>query len=176
MSACKDFRPVLAELRNQGWTTEQTRQGHWKAVPPDKSKSIVHFSASAEPRALKNTLQDLRKNGFVWPPVKRPSSPGQAPVDQDDFDLLDIDAPLSEPPVTQELPTEPREAKMDRLYNELKDAKNYYGLTVEQLAECREKLAAAQKAFDEATAEKDRAGETLRAKKAEFDQVFSQAA
>lgn len=75
-----DVRTVIDKLNEQGWEVERTGGGHWKAVPPDKSKPLVHFSSCREPHALRNTLSDLRKSGFVWedpPRPKRAANEGQ---------------------------------------------------------------------------------------------------
>lgn len=61
-----DIRVLIRKLNEQGFSVSQTGRGHWRVVPPDPSKSLVHFSRLEEPRAFKNTLSDLRKSGFRW--------------------------------------------------------------------------------------------------------------
>lgn len=76
-----DFRTIIEKLSEQGWEVVKTANGHTRAIPPDKTKAIVHFAtSSSDPRSLKNTLADLRRNGFVWedePRSKR--NPAAAP-------------------------------------------------------------------------------------------------
>jgi hypothetical protein len=172
MAGNKDFKPIISELRQQGWSVDQTTQGHWKATPPDASKSIVHFSASNDTHALKNTLKDLRHSGFIWPP---PSKRDRSSSSVESVEPPEV--PVSEPgPAMETKPTETAEEKMDRLWRELKEAKSYLALTEEHMVECRTALEAAQKAFAEAEAERVKAAETLKSKKAEFDQAFETAA
>lgn len=64
--AALDIEVVFESLRRQGWEVDRTARGHWRATPPDKGKKIVHFAVSSEPRALQNTISELRRNGFVW--------------------------------------------------------------------------------------------------------------
>jgi len=178
----KDFRPIVVELRHQNWNVEQTSQGHWKAVPSDPTKKLVHFSASAEPRAIKNTIQDLKKSGFVWPPIKHPSSSNgksTAPREPEWFEQEEEPVTMTHAthkPTPTPKPIEDKEAKMDRLWTELKEAKAYRDLTNENMQECETKLLAAQRAFDEAREENRKANEALGAKKREFDTEFGAAA
>src|SRR5574342_225102 len=61
-----DFDKLRTELKHQGFNLEQTNRGHWAAYSPDGRKAT--FSDSGDPRAIKNTISDLRKIGFEWPP------------------------------------------------------------------------------------------------------------
>lgn len=169
MSNNKDFRPILAELKAQGWEVEQTKQGHYRAVPPDPSKSLVHFAASLEPHALKNTVHDLRRSGFDWPPPRRSGSGGVAT--EPEWYETENEAVLVTP-----CEVESKEQAMERLWAELKEAKTYLELTDEHLRECEARLLAAQRAFENAKEERRKAAETLRTKKAEFDVAFGAAA
>jgi len=68
-SSAKDFSEIADALRDQGWTLEKTADNHMKAFPPDKTKSMVVFSAkSGDFRAIRNTIAQLRRSGFQWPP------------------------------------------------------------------------------------------------------------
>jgi transcriptional regulator with XRE-family HTH domain len=74
--AALDIRTVFDKLKEQGWGIERTNNGHWKALPPDRTRTIVYFSRTDEPRAIRNTIADLRRSGFVWadePRTKRTS-------------------------------------------------------------------------------------------------------
>jgi len=75
--ANKDFKPLVRELRQQGWSVEKTTQGHWKAVPPDPKHGIVHFSESCDYHAMKNTVRDLKARGFEWPPPSKKEERGR---------------------------------------------------------------------------------------------------
>lgn len=66
MSGFREWQALLRELRDQGFIVTRTSQMHYCARGPDRSKPVVHFAESDDPRAIKNTLRDLRKAGFVW--------------------------------------------------------------------------------------------------------------
>lgn len=62
-------RGVLLDLvdraRAQGWTVEQTKSGHWKFIPLDKTQKIVVGGGSGgDPRAWKNLEAQLKRSGF----------------------------------------------------------------------------------------------------------------
>lgn len=78
----KEFDDLMGELRQQGWVLVQTSNGHWKATPPDKRHTIVHFAISGDPHAFKNTISDLRKRDFQWPPKKREAEREVEPDDE----------------------------------------------------------------------------------------------
>ena len=172
--ANKDFQPILTELRQQDWDVQQTTRGHWKATPPDRSKPLVHFSMSDDHHALKNTLKDLQRSGFMWPP----------PSKRDLRDAKREDAPVSQPDLTFEpvqpapaaQPSETPEERMDRLFHELKEAKGYLKLADEHLAECQRKLEEAQQALQVAQIERDVAAERAKKTKEAFDLAYESAA
>ena len=60
----KDYRVLISDLEAQGWRVIQLDASHYRAMPPDKSMPIVHFSTSNEPRAIKNTLARLKRSGY----------------------------------------------------------------------------------------------------------------
>ncbi len=65
----KDFRDIRREAERQGWVVETTRGGHWRFLPPDKAKPIVHISGTpSDRRDLDNSIALLRRSGFRWPP------------------------------------------------------------------------------------------------------------
>jgi hypothetical protein len=181
MADRKDYKAIIEELPRQGWQVEMTARGHYKATPPDPKHTIVHFSHSDDHHALMNIVRDLRKRGFVWPVPSR----NEVAADRRDEPTTklcpDCHQPLgadhiclaAAPPPSQ--PESP-EARMDRLFHELKDAKVLAALTEEQLRECEAKLAAAQKAVDDARMERDVAAIALKKKKVEFDSAFEAAA
>ena len=173
MSANKDFRPILAELRRQRWTVEQTTKGHYRAAPADPTKSVVMFSLSNEPRAIHNTMAKLRSNGFVYPPVD--TQPADATATADDWiEEHNQRIQTEQPAVSEPAPTQPEthEERMDRLFQELKEAKTYLALTEEQLAACKKKLEEVEAAHATAASEHAEALAALKSKKTEFDNAF----
>lgn len=63
-----DFRKIQKAAREQGWRVERTRSGHWRFVPQDPSKPIVHAAGTpSDVRGIRNLLADLRRSGLVWP-------------------------------------------------------------------------------------------------------------
>lgn len=182
MGIKKDFRGIVAELEEQGWEIGQISGTHYRATPPDKEKPLVHFSVSADPRAIKNTIADLRRSGFVWPPERArgeaapDSQPDSAPLSEGLFDIEnDPFANEVEAPLVPEQDLTPEE-RMERLWAELKDAKTYRDLATDHVRACEMTFEAARKALEEAKAEQERAAAVLREKKALFDANFGEAA
>jgi hypothetical protein len=181
MASNKDFRHILEELERQRWAVEQTTKGHYRAAPPDPNKRIITFSLSNEPRAIHNTISQLKTSGFLWPPPdKLPHEEARAAaaenddpdawIDEHNRKVEEASAPVEEEP----LPPETHEERMDRLFHELKEAKTYVALADEQYAVCEAKLLAAQREFEQAQDERKKAREALQAKKTEFDSAFSE--
>jgi hypothetical protein len=70
--AAKDFRNIVKEAERQGFRVEQLRSGHWRFVPPNPSKPMVHAAGTpSDRRAIDNLLGQLRRSGFVWPPPRK---------------------------------------------------------------------------------------------------------
>lgn len=68
----KDFREIRREAERQGWDAVQTRSGHWRFVPPDTTKPIVHTSGTpSDRRSLDNFIAQMRRSGFRWPPPSK---------------------------------------------------------------------------------------------------------
>jgi hypothetical protein len=61
-----DFKTLVKELRTQNWAVSQSNSGHWRCTPPDPKQAIVHLSESGDYRAIRNSLADLKRSGFVW--------------------------------------------------------------------------------------------------------------
>lgn len=67
-------KELIKELQDQGWTVDQTSQGHYRATPPDPDKQIVHMGGdSGDYRAVRNNIARLKKSGFN-PPWDEPSN------------------------------------------------------------------------------------------------------
>lgn len=66
MSGFREWQALIRELRTQGFTVHRTTRGHYSARGRDRSKPVIHFAESSDPRAIQNTLRDLRKAGFKW--------------------------------------------------------------------------------------------------------------
>lgn len=61
------FRREIAQIAiAQGWRVEQTEKGHWRFIPPDKTKRIVIMPGTSVSRSgTRNALADLRRSGLV---------------------------------------------------------------------------------------------------------------
>jgi hypothetical protein len=181
MADRKDYKAIIEELPRQGWQVELTTRGHYKATPPDPKQTIVHFSHSDDHHALMNIVRDLRKRGFVWPVPSRNDVAADKRDEPTTKFCPDCHQPLgadhiclaAAPPPSQ---PESVEARMDRLFHELKDAKVLAALTEEQFQECQQRVEEATRALNEAARERDGAVEALKKKKAEFDSAFEAAA
>ena len=147
----KSYKPIIAALQQQGFTVTQTTSGHFKAVPPDRDKPLVHFSTSADTHAYKNILRQLRQSGFVW------GDEG--------------DTPLSEP---AEVPREDEEhVDVDELFLELKHAREYAVLAREELKTAHARLAEAEAEVERTKVEVERSEDVLARVKRRFDAAFA---
>lgn len=156
--AHKDYKALFKELDRQGWELEEIQGHHYKAFPPDKDQDIVCFATtSGDPRAMRNTIRDLRKSGFQWPPPKQ-----EEPMDAT---LSDAVTSGSEPP------RPPKSA--DELFEELKEAKGYFDLAKEASSEAEDELKELQERYAEALEELQMATNKLKEAKSEFDRAFS---
>lgn len=168
----KEFRPVLDELEAQGWLVEQTRNGHVKAVPPDRSKEMVHFSMSVDARAMRNAIADLKKQGFEWPPPdRRPklhlvSPQEEKPVHQPTLPArLPIPSETDSPSANLDLSNEVR---LNQLFTELKEARSYLALAETDLRDKRAAVQAATQAAEAAVVELDAAQQRMADAKRKF--------
>ncbi len=71
MSLGSDWAKIQVALAQQGFQVTRTGSGHFKAKAPDPTKPLVTFSQGGNARSIKNTLADLRRIGFMWPPPER---------------------------------------------------------------------------------------------------------
>lgn len=165
----KEMRPILQELRNQGWKLEDTNNGHARARPPDPKHDIVVFSRCEEPRAIKNVISQLKKSGFIWPPPPRERNS----TNPDELiEGLDLDqGPVSQPPVSS--PPVTLVNIEDQLYAKLRDARENFRLSklVHDEAATRARLACAE--ADRAQEEVLRCCGELEAAKRAFDEAFA---
>jgi hypothetical protein len=177
-----DFKDLAAALRVQGWTVDKLSSGHFRAQPPDPTKSLVHFSTGSDPRSIKNTIADLRRAGFVWPPPEkrvdddRPSGNGMPSDEEIEAEARRRGGAYASPaaPASEARPTpENPEEKMDRCYRELKEARGYFDLAEAHLAEKDAALAAATRERAGALEEKERAQSRLVTAKTAFDAAFA---
>jgi len=62
-----DAKALRKALVAQGWSVEQTKNGHYRAIPPDPDMDIVIMAGTpSDRRALQNDIARLRRNGFIW--------------------------------------------------------------------------------------------------------------
>lgn len=62
----RDIQNIVRLLVAQGWRVRPTDgPDHYIAYPPDPSQRPYCFSGSGDPRALRNTITQLRRRGFV---------------------------------------------------------------------------------------------------------------
>ena len=164
----------------------ETAGNHFKARPPNKEKQIVHFSQSGHSKAFANTIGDLRRSGFVWPPAETdpfyvsPASPSVEP------DLLYAvewvakaarEASLFETKVLKDAievakQDVEKEKTVDDLFTELKAAREASLFATEVLKDAIEALVSAQRAVETATQEKRLADDDLKKKKEAFTVAF----
>lgn len=61
-NALKDLRRAAEQ---QGWTVEASKGGHWKFIPPDKTKPMVVLPGTSVSRCgMRNALSALRRSGL----------------------------------------------------------------------------------------------------------------
>ncbi len=182
----KEYRALLDELPRQGWAVSMTTQGHWKAIPPDKSMSLVHFSETDDPHGKMNIFRDLRLRGFVWPP---PSSAKSEEEVTNEWADHAPDTPV--PPAAADTPPSIGKAAtpsitqsdkaidkavvktVDQLFHALKEARSYDALAGDNLKRCKQKLEEAANELKGADMEKKLAEEDLAKAKMAFDKAFA---
>lgn len=59
----KRYRKLFKELRQHGWTVEQTNKGHFKVTSPEGA-IIIAASTASDHRAHLNFLGRLRRAGW----------------------------------------------------------------------------------------------------------------
>jgi len=63
-SSNKDFRALIDEATKQGWEVTKTNGGHLRWLSPTGKVVFSSFSPS-DRRAIKNTMSQLRLNGYI---------------------------------------------------------------------------------------------------------------
>lgn len=177
--ALAEFKPVIRALEIQGWRVAKTGQGHYRAAPPNEAAQVVHFGTSSDHRALKNTIAQLRRSGFVWPPPRRVTRERSGTNDIED-EMVEaanggaVAVPEPEPEVEATPPQveENEEQRLERLWAELKSAKVYVSMADEELRTAEQALVAAQATFNSSRTELERAKRDMAERKAEFDAEF----
>jgi len=159
MSPSKEIHNVVDELKRQGWRVEPTNGSHLKAFPPDPRKQMVLIGGSGT-RAMKNTIAQLRRSGFKWPP------PAKERIPQDERE------PLWEDPVCPPDPERSSPQTVDELFSALRDSRTEYQLSVELLKESEERFRAAEAELTDARSGVATSAEAMRAAKVRFDAAF----
>lgn len=159
MHGTKEFREVVDELKRQGWKVEKTERNHHQAKPPNGGQ-LVHFGDSDGARSFQNTIGQLRRAGFAWPPPAAPK-PARTRIEETATPAPAADASPSS------------DDAMEHSWRELKEARTYLALEEETLATCARSLEDAQVRYDSAKKSRDAAVNLLRRCKAKFDKEFA---
>jgi hypothetical protein len=182
----KEYSPIFAALRAQGWRLETTSKQHVKCFPPDKSKEIVVFSMSgSDHRAIDNAIKSLERQGFVW---SQPETSAALTASSNGLDDVMDQVRASRDGISSVIaiqmdldemaqPSEPDSASagevdVDEVYSSLKEAKTEADLADIHLTECEAKLEAAKHQVERAQEERKAAHKTLRERKQAFDRAF----
>jgi len=64
MRRTKEIKKLVACLEAQRWKVTTTTRGHYRFIPPDPDKKIIHTGGSpSDCRSLKNLKADLKRQG-----------------------------------------------------------------------------------------------------------------
>jgi hypothetical protein len=59
-----DFRRLRRRLAAEGWIVSLSHKGHYRFVPPDRSREIVVWSGTpSDWRSYRNAIGQLRRSG-----------------------------------------------------------------------------------------------------------------
>lgn len=188
ITASKDFQPVLTELRKQSWALERKKSGWQAKAPASKGGGLVHFSESEDHHALKNTISALKAKGFEWPPLDSREQRGQlrrrTEVEITDSSGTRVESMMvraSPPPpvpeyidatLDEEQAEDDDSVEADRIFAELKSARDAARFARELRDDCRRLRDEAQRDLDKAEEDTLKMDAALREKKAEFDRFF----
>ena len=59
----RELRAILCRLRDQGWTVELRRSGHYRLDPPGGGGPYFTGSTPSDWRGIRNLVADLRRRG-----------------------------------------------------------------------------------------------------------------
>jgi hypothetical protein len=63
-----DIEDAVAVARRQGFQISRTTEGHYRCVPPDRTKPLALISAGhGSRRSLENGISQLRRSGLIYP-------------------------------------------------------------------------------------------------------------
>ena len=63
----KDMKKLFAALEEQGFTVEQTKNGHF-TVKKDGQRVTTFAGTASDSRSMKNGIGYCKRAGFKWPP------------------------------------------------------------------------------------------------------------
>lgn len=165
-----DYKPIVKELKRQGWEVTMTSRGHYRAASPDKNVPVEHFSASGDPRAYLNTLKRLSNAGFVWPTAH---TLARDEDEEQEAEVEEFKLPEALPEVAPERPkTVQVEAELEQTWARLKHAKKSLALTKSMLELAQADVDEAVRERDLAREELDKATRALADAKTAFDALF----
>lgn len=72
-----DLRKVLRALEDQGFLVTRSSKGHWLVDTADGRRVGVFAATPGDTRSLKNSIAQLRRHGFTWPPARKGRKPGR---------------------------------------------------------------------------------------------------
>lgn len=195
MSNRKEHDALVDACREQGWDVTQTTQGHWRCAPPDKTKQVVHIGgrSAGDPRAIKNSIAELRRSGLIWPPEPPPREAVQSLL-VGNMNLRGpyVSSPVKEPVealstteeaykkewekasggvLKEDLPE--TEEAIDRAFRDLKDAKILHQIAADHARDLESELGKVKRALEEARKEEHSAAVALAAMKGNFDRLFA---
>jgi len=177
MSTRTDYQDLSRSLAEQGWTVTPNGAEKWKAVPPGAVGNIVFFSVSQDPRALHNTIRDLKRSGFEYPPPK-----GKPVETKIATGAQTLKAPPGErakpaielPAATPDRPSSaPKGDPLDQAFQQLREAREWLAMCQSELDQAREAFAAANREMGKAQTTTINAEAALRKAKADFDALFT---
>lgn len=62
----KKIKSLIRTAESEGWQVSHTSGGHWRFVPAERDRQIVHAAATSnDPRAIRNLEADLRRSGLA---------------------------------------------------------------------------------------------------------------
>lgn len=179
----KEREQILAALEEQGWTWENTANGHYKLWSPNTTHPMITAAMSSGDVNIKSiVLRDLRKAGFIWPwPQKvAKEKKGRSRGLHFHTSLLCIPSltelevvPMAQPALVPNdaapIQTDP---DIDTLFRQLKEARTYASLAREAREEALTMRDSAERALQGSEKELSIALTQLKSIKEAFDKAF----